>query len=463
MVKVSRTKAGGDRRGTPVERPQRTRGRRMGEERDRTPVLKKAKVLIVASGAREHALGWKMKQSTKVGKIYFAPGTPGTESIGISTGIDALDFDTLTKFAISNKIDLTVAAPDDILADGIVNAFQKKKLKIFGPTKEAAKIEWSKAFAKKLMRDENIPTAKYQTFTDAAAAKKYLKKHQFPAVIKASGLALGKGVIISPNLPHALKTIDEIMIKKVFGEAGVEVVIEEYMQGQEISIHAFSDGITCSIFPTSRDHKPIHDGNKGPNTGGMGTIAPVPGITGKELEFIKKTIVEPALVGLKKRGRPFTGCLYPGLMMTKSGAKVVEFNSRFGDPEIESYMRLLDSDLFDILTACVDKNLSKTKIKWAKKAACCIAIASAGYPGEYKKGVEIRGLDNIKDKDVVVFHFATKKQNEKIVTNGGRVLGITATGKTLDEALKKAYSAIGKKGIHFEGMQYRKDIGTYGN
>lgn len=437
--------------------------------------MKKNSVLIISSGGREHALGWKLKQSPKVGKIYFAPGTVGTESVGESTGIAALDFDKLTKFVIENKIDLTVAAPDDILAAGVVNAFQKKKLKIFGPTKEASQVEWSKAFAKQLMKDEKIPTAKYATFTDAVKAKKHLKNHSFPAVIKASGLALGKGVIISPSLAHALKTIDEVMVKKVFGEAGSEVVIEEFLTGKEISIHAFSDGNTYSIFPTSRDHKPIFDGNKGPNTGGMGTIAPVAKIFKKELETIEKKIVKPVLDGLKKRGAPFVGCLYPGLMMTKTGPKVIEFNSRFGDPEMESYMRLLKTDLFDILKACAEGKLSKLKIKWDKKSACCIVLASKGYPQTSHKGDVIFGLDKfdksakgrpVSGGDIIVFHFATKKENlpagrqgGKIVTNGGRVLGVTATGKTLEEALKKVYSAIGKNGIHFSGMQYRSDIG----
>jgi len=428
--------------------------------------VKKNNILIISSGGREHALGWKLRQSPKVGKIYFAPGTIGTESVGESTGISASDFDKLIKFAIDNNIDLTVAAPDDILAAGIVDAFQKKKLKIFGPTKKASRIEWSKAFAKRLMLDEKIPTAKYKAFTNPDGAKIYLKKHRFPVVIKASGLALGKGVIISESLSQALKTIDDIMIKKIFGEAGSEIVIEEFLTGKEVSIHAFSDGKTFSLFPTARDHKSIFDGNRGPNTGGMGTIAPVAEISGKDLENIKKKIVEPALRGLKKRGVPFIGCLYPGLMMTPTGPKVIEFNSRFGDPEMESYMRLLETDIFDILLACAEGKLKNIKIKWSKQFACCIVLASAGYPGSYKKGEVINGLDTVKEKDIVVFHFATKNENlpagrqgGEIVTNGGRVLGITATGKTLNEALKKAYSAIGKNGIHFAGMQYRTDIG----
>lgn len=419
----------------------------------------KKTVLIIGSGGREHALGWRLKHSPKVGKIYFAPGTPGTGTIGESTGIPALDFVRLINFAIKNHVDLTVAGPDDILAAGIVNAFQEKGLKIFGATKEAAKIEWSKSFAKELMKTELIPTAKYKTFTDAESAKKYLQQHSFPAVIKASGLALGKGVVIATDLQQAVKTIDDVMVRKVFGEAGSVIVVEEFLKGKEISIHVFSDGENFSIWPTSRDHKPILDGNNGPNTGGMGTVAPVPGITKKDMKIIENKIVKPALNGLKKRGTPFVGCLYPGLMMTKHGPKVIEFNSRFGDPEMESYMRLLDTDIYDILNACVEGELSNQKIKWSKGAACCIVLASAGYPDGYKKGVEIHGLNSIKNKDIVVFHFATKEENGKIVSNGGRVLGVTAIGNNLTESLKKAYSAIGPKGINFQGMQYRSDIG----
>lgn len=427
-------------------------------------MVKKNKVLIISSGGREHAIGWKLQQSPNVGKIFFAPGTIGTEQVGISTGIAASDFDSLIAFAIENKIDLTVAAPDDVLALGIVDVFQEKGLKIFGPTKEASEIESSKAFAKELMKKENIPTAKYQTFKKAMDAKEYLKNQPFPVVIKASGLALGKGVVISKNLTHALITIDEIMTKKIFGEAGKEVVIEEFMEGREVSIHVLTDGKNYSIFPTSRDHKPIFDNNLGPNTGGMGTIARLTDVTEKDIEIIKKKIVEPILKGLKKRGSPFTGCLYPGLMMTKTGPKVIEFNSRFGDPEIESYMRLLKTDLFDILLSCTNETLSEINIKWSKDFACCIVLASKNYPEGSHKGDIINGLKKyVKDKDIVVFHFATKKEKGKIVTNGGRVLGITATGKTLAIALKKAYSVISDKEIHFDGMQFRKDIGTYGN
>jgi len=420
--------------------------------------MKKRNILIIASGGREHAVGWRLTQSPQVGKIYFAPGNPGTATVGINTGIAATDFDALIDFAKKNKIDLTVGAPDDILAAGVVNAFQKAGLKIFGATKEAAQIESSKAFAKELMKTEKIPTAKYETFTDAKKAKAYIKKHGAPIVIKASGLALGKGVVVARTLAEALSAIEDAMVKKVFGKAGDEVVIEEFLKGKEVSIHAFSDGENVVLFPTSRDHKPIYDGNKGLNTGGMGTIAPLSEITEKQLDEIKEKIVLPAIKGMKKRGMPFVGCLYPGLMMTKDGPKVVEFNARFGDPEMESYMRLLDSDLYEFLDACVERTLDKIKVTWSKKFACCIILASAGYPASSHKGDVIKGLDTV-DKDVIVMHLGTKQNGENVVTDGGRVVGVTATGKTLNDALKLAYKQIGPKGVHFDGMQYRKDIG----
>lgn len=422
--------------------------------------MTKKSVLIIGNLAREHALGWKLKQSSKVRKIYFAPGNVGTGFIGENTGIDALDIKSLIQFAKAHDIYLTVAGPDDSLAAGVVDAFKKEKLKIFGPTKEAAQIESSKAFSKQLMQKEGIPTAEFRKFTDSSKAKKFIKNHELPVVIKASGLALGKGVVIAKTLEEANKTIEDMMVKKIFGKAGEELIIEEFLEGKEISIHAFCDGKTISMFPVGRDHKAIFEGNHGPNTGGMGTLAPVPGFNKAFLEDIKQTIVLPALSGMKKKGITFTGCLYPGLILTKHGPKVLEFNSRFGDPEMESYMRILETDIFDILEACANGTLSQLNIKWKKQTACCIVLASEGYPGKYNKGEIIHGLEKFDGKnDIVVFHFGTKIENGNIVTNGGRVLGVTATGKTLEEALDKAYSAIGEKGVHFQGMQYRKDIG----
>ncbi len=418
-------------------------------------------VLIIGSGGREHALGWKLRESSKAGKIYFTPGNAGTEQIGENLAIKALDIDALLDFALKQKIDLTVVGPDDALALGIVDAFQKKGLKIFGPTKLAAELEWSKSFAKKFMLDEHIPTATYTTFNDSQKAKEYVSEQdKMPIVIKASGLALGKGVIIAKTHAEALRTIDNIMVKKIFGEAGNEVVIEEYLEGQEISIHAFSDRKDISLFPPSRDHKRLRYNDQGPNTGGMGAIAPLPEVTKKDLDVIKKTIVLPVIKGMEKRGKPFAGLLYPGIMMTKTGPKVLEFNSRFGDPETQSYIRLLKTDLFDVLVSSAKGNLKDIKIEWEKKHACCIVLASKGYPGKPKAGEVIHGIKDVeKIKDIVVFHAATKNINGEFYTDGGRVLGVTAIGKTLDEALDKAYSVIGKNGIYFNGMQYRRDIG----
>lgn len=424
-------------------------------------MVKKHNVLIIASGAREHALGWKLKQSQKVDKIYFAPGTAGTEQIGVNTNISLSDFDGLIAFVQKNNIDFTVATQDDILALGVVNAFLEKGLIIFGATKEASQIESSKAFAKKLMVDEHIPTATYETFSDYTKAREYIVKHPFPLVIKASGLALGKGVVVANTIKEAEKALTDMLVNNKFGKAGDTVVVEEYLEGNEISMHVVSDGEKFIVFPPSRDHKPIFDKNLGPNTGGMGTIAPVPNISEQQIEEINKRIIVPLIKGMRQRGIPFKGLLYPGLMMTKQGPKVIEVNSRFGDPEAESYMRLLKSDLFEILYQSATGKLTDTPIEWLNQSACCIVLAAAGYPGEYKKGEIIYGIDRVEkeDKDIVVFHFATKRENGNLVTNGGRVLGVTAVGTTLPEALRKAYSVIGEKGIHFNGMQFRTDIG----
>lgn len=418
-------------------------------------------VLIIGSNGREHALGWKLKQSSRVNKIYFAPGTIGTEKIGESTGINKTDVQSLVQFALSKNIDLTVVGPDDSLAVGIVDAFRKKKLTIFGPTLKADQIESSKAFAKKFMNDEKIETSEYEIFSDFLKAKKYIINKKFPIVIKASGLALGKGVTIAKTFKEAEKALKDIMVKKIFGSSGDRVIIENFLEGKEVSVHAFSDGRTFSLFPISCDHKTIFEDNKGLNTGGMGTVAPIK-ISDKNLKIIKEKIVAPAIFGMNERKIPFTGCLYPGVMITKNGIKVLEFNARFGDPETESYMRLLKSDLYDILLACSNGYLSDLKIEWSKEYACCIVLASKEYPGSFKKNEIIYGLEKFsKSRNIVVFHFATEKIGDKIFTNGGRVLGITAVGKTLKEALKRAYACIGKQGIYFQGMQYRKDIGKY--
>jgi phosphoribosylamine--glycine ligase len=362
------------------------------------------------------------------------------------------------ELAKKNSIDLVVVAPDDQLAAGLVDDLSAAGIKAFGPTKAASQIEWSKAFAKKLMKDARIPTARYESFTDYTKAQQYLAKQQMPIVIKASGLALGKGVVIAQTKQEADQALKEIMIDKIHGEAGSTVVIEEFLEGQEVSFHAFCDGKTAVLFPTSQDHKQIFDKDRGPNTGGMGTIAPVQWVDEKLFKEVETLVVKPLINTLQKQKIPFAGVLYPGIIVTKHGPKVLEFNARFGDPETQSYMRLLETDLLDIFEACIDGTLKDLRIQWSKQSACCIVIASKGYPATSQKGIEIQGIDTAqKDKDIVVFHAGTKKVDDAFVTNGGRVLGVTAIGKNLNDSLKKAYAAVEK--IKFNGMQYRRDIG----
>lgn len=418
----------------------------------------KKRILVVGSGGREYALGWKLKQSPHVGNIFFANGNGGTHEIGKNVPISPLDIPNLRRFALENSIDLTVVGPDDSLALGIVDDFRKHHLTIFGPTKKAAKIEWSKSFAKQLMHKDGIPTAQYRSFTSLTAAKQYVKDQSLPIVIKASGLALGKGVVIAKTYEEAFNTLEKIMRDKIFGTAGKEVVIEEYLSGQEISIHVLTDGKHHVTFPIARDHKPIGNNNRGPNTGGMGTIAPVPHISSSLMQTIETQIINPLLNGLRKRNIIYSGCLYPGLMITKNGPKVLECNARFGDPETQSYMRLLSSDLYELLLSCTNGTLNATTVAWKKQYACCIILASKGYPATSHKNDRISGLAQRVNKDIVIFHAGTKKVHNNIVTNGGRVLGISATGNTIMQATKKAYQRINK--IHFYGMQFRSDIGN---
>ncbi len=425
----------------------------------------KQKILIIGSGGREHAIGWKIKQSPLCGGLYFAPGNAGTAKLGVNVPIKATDIKDLFDFVKKEKIDLTLAIPDDPLALGIVDQFQKEGLRIFGPTKAAAQLESSKAFSKNFMQSHNLPTAKFKIFDDYEKAKGYLNTQNLPIVIKVSGLALGKGVIIAETKEEAEKALEDILVKKTFGEAGREVVIEEFLTGPEISIHVFSDGKNYSIFPTSQDHKRIGEGNTGPNTGGMGTIAPLSRqvggqafVTDELLNNIEKNIVAKTLSGMKDDGNTFSGILYPGLMLTPDGPKILEYNARFGDPETETYMRLLETDLLEIINACIDQKLSEIKIKWNSNFACTIMLASEGYPGVYEKGKIIMGIEEAeKDKNVIVFHAGTKMEDNNLITNGGRVLGVSAIGASLEEALDTAYRAVLK--ISFEGMQYRKDIG----
>jgi phosphoribosylamine--glycine ligase len=430
----------------------------------------KQKILIIGSGGREHAVGWKIAQSSRAGQIFFAPGNAGTAQIGINLDIKATDIKSLIEFAKKparhasqgdaggEKIDLTLALPDDPLALGIVDEFQKAGLRIWGPTKKAAKLEWSKAFSKDFMRRHNLPTARFEIFNNFEKAKEYVAKQSLPIVIKASGLALGKGVIICRTLEEANEALENMLVKKSFGDSGNEVVIEEFLTGPEISIHTFTDGENYKVFPPSQDHKKIGENDTGLNTGGMGTIAPLPFVTNELLQNIEKNIVAPTIEKMSADGNSFSGLLYPGLILTKNGPQILEYNARLGDPETQTYMRLLDTDILDIFDACIDGNLNEIEIRWKNLSACTIVLASGGYPGNYEKGKVISGIDEAETQpDIVVFHAGTKIENNKLVTNGGRVLGVSATGNTLKEALAKAYKIIEK--ISFEGMQYRRDIG----
>ena len=414
-------------------------------------------ILIVGSGGREHALAWKLKQSSKVKRIFTAPGNAGTAIIGENITLDILDHQAVVDFSKQNQIDLVVIGPDDALASGIVNSLQDEGIKVFGPTKEAAEIEWSKSFAKELLERLNIPTAKSKTFTKIGEAKEYIRTQEYPLVIKASGLALGKGVIIVQTLEEAERALEEMMSQKTFGVAGETVIIEEFLRGEEISIHAFCDGENTVLFPPAQDHKQIFDNDKGPNTGGMGTVVPVPEIPKDFLNKMKQEIVIPVLRELKNMDREFKGILFPGIMLTSDGPKVLEFNARFGDPETQSFMRILKTDLVEILLACTGGKLDTIKIEWENKSACCVVLASAGYPGNYLKGLSIAGLIEAEEiDDVVIFHAGTKSEGGKILTNGGRVLGVSALGSNLDEARQKAYKGV--ELVNFEGKQFREDI-----
>ncbi len=416
------------------------------------------KILIIGGGGREHAVGWKVAQSPNVAKIYFAPGNGGTALLGENVPIAATDISALLEFAKKESIDLTLALPDDPLALGVVDEFRKAGLKVWGATKAAAQLESSKAFAKDFMKRHNLPTARFETFTDFEKAKAYVAGHSLPVVVKASGLALGKGVIICQTHDEAYEALENMLVKKVFGESGSEVVVEEFLTGPEISVHAFSDGKNCKMFPSSQDHKRIGEGNTGLNTGGMGTIAPVPFVSGEMMTRIEKEIIAPTLSAMTADGMPFEGLLFPGLMLTSDGPKVIEYNARFGDPETESYMRLLDTDILEVIEASLVGTLDTLDIKWKSDSIATIILASGGYPEKYEKGKVITGIEEAeKVPNVVVFHCGTKRDGDNLVTNGGRVLAVSAIAGTLEEALITAYTAVEK--IHFEGMQYRKDIG----
>jgi len=421
------------------------------------------KILIIGSGGREHALGWKIKQSPQVDKIYFAPGNPGTKKIGENVpNIEVTDIKKLLKFAKSKKIDLTVVGPEIPLVLGISDVFRKEKYNIFGPSKCASQIEGSKTFAKELMKKYKIPTAKYFTFNDFNEAEKYLQKAKYPLVIKADGLSLGKGVAVCKNKKEAEKFLKQLMVDKIFGRSGEKIIIEECLYGQEISFMVITDGKDFLSFLPSQDHKRLIENNQGPNTGGMGAYTPVPFVDKKLLKQIEKEIVAPTIKAMAKEGCLYQGILYPGLILTREGPKVLEYNCRFGDPETQPLMMQLKSDLLEIFLAQQKKQLKNKKLVFKKGFSVGVVLASAGYPGEYKKGDQIHGLDKIIDEEVQIFHAGTKETDKKIVTNGGRVVSVTSHDNSLTEAIKKTYQQIGKKNIHFKGMQYRRDIGKNG-
>ncbi len=414
------------------------------------------RVLVVGGGGREHAICWKLAQSPDVTELYCAPGNAGIAQIAKCVNIKATDVDGMVNWAKDNAMEFVVVAPDDPLALGMVDALEAAGIPAFGPRANAAIIEASKAFSKELMKKYHIPTAGYETFTDLDKALAYIEAQGAPIVVKADGLALGKGVVVASTVDEAKTAAREMMADKKFGESGSTVVIEACMTGPEVTVLAFADGEHVSTMPASQDHKRAYDGNKGPNTGGMGAISPPPQYTPEIAKRCVDEIFLPTIQALKAEGRPFHGVIYFGLMLTPSGPRVVEYNARFGDPECQAVLSLLDSDLLEIFLACREGTLDKLDIRWKGQSACCLVLASGGYPLDYKKGYPISGLEEA-GKSAVVFHAGTAQQDGQTVTSGGRVLGVTALGGTLEEAIANAYTAA--KPISFTDMHFRTDIG----
>jgi phosphoribosylamine--glycine ligase len=412
------------------------------------------KVLIVGSGGREHAIAWKVAQSPRLSQLFVAPGNAGTASHNVAIGAE--DIPALVSFANKQDIDLTIVGPEVPLALGLADALRATGRSVFGPSQAAAQIEASKAFSKDFMARRNIPTARFATFADFREALKHLLSIDYPIVIKASGLAAGKGVILPDCADDAEAALRSIMLNKEFGAAGDEAIIEERLSGPEVSLLAFSDGFTVKPMPPAQDHKRIFDNDQGPNTGGMGAYAPAPILPLDLVEEFTRSILQPTIDGLRAEGKPFVGVLYAGLMLTADGPRVLEYNCRFGDPETQAILPLLESDLLDVLEACVNGRLAEINVQWRSGAAACVVIASESYPGKYPSGREIRGLDAQFDQ-AVVFHAGTRLSEGQVVTAGGRVLGVTGLGDNFREAIKHAYQAVGQ--IEFEGMQYRRDIG----
>ncbi|MDH5737360.1 MAG: phosphoribosylamine--glycine ligase [Gammaproteobacteria bacterium] len=418
------------------------------------------KILVTGSGGREHALAWKALNSDGVEKVYVAPGNAGTAiEDGIeNVDIDVMDFDAQIKFARDNDIHLTIVGPEAPLVGGVVDAFQEEGLRIFGPAGKAAQLEGSKQFTKDFLARHGIPTAKYQGFTDAETARSWIKDQTFPLVLKADGLAAGKGVVIAENYLEACNTLDDMLGGNMFGKAGSRVVIEEFLQGEEASFIVISDGTHVIPFASSQDHKAVYDGDKGPNTGGMGAYSPAPVITGDMHRKIMEEVILPTIKGMADEGNKYTGFLYAGLMITPEGIpKVIEFNCRHGDPETQPIMFRLKSDLVRLCNAAIDERLDQETIEFDERVALCVVMAAGGYPGDYKKGEEINGLDQICGDDCKVFHAGTRLDRERILTNGGRVLGVTAMGSDVSDAQRKAYELVRK--ISWNKVYYRTDIG----
>ena len=416
------------------------------------------KVLVVGSGGREHALVWKIARSPRVTKIFCAPGNAGIAEQATLVPLKANDLPGLLEFSLREKIDLTVVGPEEPLTRGIVDLFESKGLAIFGPSRRAAEIEGSKAFAKELMKRHRIPTASYEIFDHYEEAEHHLRHRRAPMVVKADGLAAGKGVIVCKTAEEALRSLKQIMVEKVFGDAGNRVIIEDCLVGEEASFIAFTDGKTIIPMASSQDHKQVFDGDEGPNTGGMGAYSPAPVVTASVHKRIMEEVLRPVVEGMASEGRPYKGALYAGLMIRDGFPRVLEFNGRFGDPETQPVLMRMKSDILPVLEACIKGNLARQEISWDARASVCVVMASGGYPGDYEKGKPIRGLKEVsRMEDVFVFHAGTALRDGQTVTNGGRVLGVTGLGEDIPKAIEKTYHAVRK--ITWDGVHYRKDIG----
>ena len=420
--------------------------------------MKKLKVLLIGSGGREHALAWKLAQSSLVDQIFVAPGNAGTAELATNVPIAAADLSALFHFARNNKIDLTIVGPEDPLDLGIVDLFQAERLPIFGPSRAAAQLEASKLFAKTFMQAMDIPTARFGAFTDYDAALAYLQQEEAPVVVKASGLAAGKGVIVCENRAEAAAALHQIMRDKAFGSAGDKVVIEERLTGPELSLLAFSDGRTVVPMLPARDHKRVYNDDQGPNTGGMGAFAPPPDLTPTLISEIAQKALNPVIEGMAERGTPYVGVLYAGIMLTPTGPKVLEYNCRFGDPETQVILPMLESDLVEVILACLERRLTPEQVQRKEGACATVVMAAPGYPGSYPKGLRISGVESAAAlPHTQVFHAGTRLENGQLVSSGGRVLSVSAWGDTLDAALARAYAGV--QHIQFEGAHYRTDIG----